>query len=998
MIFIPLPKTATSPLPPPSRSPLADSSSSTSGAGDGITRRRSRRPSSKAQQSSSVSPSASSRASTSVSREGSAAANATASSVNTSARSTPEISVPPSAVASAAVQRDLARVWEAVSDSRRIVVVCGAGISVSQPAGIPDFRSSTGLFKSLKEQHPEAGLTSGKDLFDARLFQSEANTALFYSMIASLHKMTVSAQPTLFHHFLRCLDEQGRLQRVYTQNIDALEERAGLTFGLGEGAGRLFKKTASLGKRKRAAGTGVAVKVEAEDQTLPAGRRRATWSKSQSAPSVSLAPSPSLFGPSPEPTTAMFPRVIPLHGSLANLVCTACDHKMATLPTPSEAVATAIQSLADGEPPECPACSERDAVRLAAGLRSRGIGFLKPDVVLYNGDNKSGERVGECLERDVLGLRDPLDGKVPETTNERLVRKRRAEKEAEKERSFAITEEEEVSQSMLSVGGLLGGGGDDVLGKVFEEDEQDEEEEEGKMADSLADCHVSGPKPRPRKGIQRAVTQPTPTAMIKQASTTSSDGGASTAGGTPTSRNGKAKLKPLPPDLLIVAGTSLKVPGTKRVVREFAKAARARDGIVPKGCKSRHNASANDNREGSNTPSSRSRSRSRISPGEVDSDSDADSDSDEEGAREDGSNPHRPIRTVLLNYDFPVPSKEWEGIFDVWIQGDVQASAGGLWKAAQGFGRGRPVGAGDDSEEEDAKDAAAGEEAESIEGCEGWHVGMDQLDEAREVAKKNGKLARVSKQAFTAGEDKDFLSPPLRTSSAKSTRRVSSTATNGLSASAGGRRSPAAGTSATSRLKALKEENASSAAAAGFGEGEDVDMTETSMDYSDGSSPVIKVTPAASPQKGRVGPKSPQKPKVAKVTKAASGTSTLKRTPSLKSAAARKTLAANGSDGSAIAAATATTLASDVAPSTSKGKAESNKSANQGQVDKSFTAVKRRNSMPNTSTSTSIAGTTAGKTKAGAGKEGSAAGAGGAGGSKVARKPSVGRPRKSVGG
>ena len=46
----------------------------------------------------------------------------------------------------------------------------GAGISVSEPANIPDFRSATGLFRKLKEKHPTAGLSSGKDLFDARLF------------------------------------------------------------------------------------------------------------------------------------------------------------------------------------------------------------------------------------------------------------------------------------------------------------------------------------------------------------------------------------------------------------------------------------------------------------------------------------------------------------------------------------------------------------------------------------------------------------------------------------------------------------------------------------------------------------------------------------------------------------------------------------------------------------------------------------------------------------
>jgi NAD-dependent SIR2 family protein deacetylase len=30
------------------------------------------------------------------------------------------------------------------------------------------------------------------------------------------------------------------------------------------------------------------------------------------------------------------------------------------------------------------------------------------------------------------------------------------------------------------------------------------------------------------------------------------------------------------------------------------------------------------------------------------------------------------IRTVLLNYNFPLPAEEWKGVFDIWVKGDVQ--------------------------------------------------------------------------------------------------------------------------------------------------------------------------------------------------------------------------------------------------------------------------------------------------------------------------------------
>ncbi|CAO1630776.1 unnamed protein product [Sympodiomycopsis kandeliae] len=800
MILIPVPPTdGPSPLPPPSLYPQQPSESSP--ASNNGRPQRNRKPSAAARAAaadSSARPSRSKSSSKTSSRDSTPSVVKGEPSPSISPRSTPEVTIPPFAIDSPALQRDLARVWEAINGSRRIVVVCGAGISVSAPADIPDFRSSTGLFKSLKDQHPNAGLSSGKDLFDARLFQSEANTALFYSMIASLHKMTLAAQPTLFHHFLKRLDEEGRLQRVYTQNIDALEERAGLTFGLGEGsAGRTFRRTASLGKRKRLgdAQQSTTESAASNDTSSAPNATRQAWDRVKSAPAVSLAKagtqrslSGNNFDASPEPTNSMFPRVIPLHGSLSNLVCTACDFKMSTLPEPSEGAKTALTALDNGEAPKCPECYERDAVRVAAGLRSRGIGFMKPDVVLYNGPNKSGERVGECLERDVLGLRDRLDGRVPETFTEEKLRLKKEEKDRvrlEKEQADRINQTIDDSQngdeSMASIVSN-GEAADDVLGRIFEDDEEEEEQEveTATNPDQMQRTSPSSsarPSPtakllegvRSKRSLQRSATQPAFSATSNQAGSLSQQ---------PSQRN--AKMKPLPPDLLIVAGTSLKVPGTKRVVREFAKAARARDGIIPKGCKSRRNkrgTGANGSRGNSKTPSNTS-SGGTGSDSDAGSDDDGGDDEDGDEEREDGSNPYRPIRTILLNYDFPIPSKEWEGIFDVWVQGDVQAATGGLWSAAKGYGMGNPLSAeqtgNDDEFDADENDAERDEEIEEIEeedefieGIASWETGIDGLDDERHAVKEAQKAEKKAANGQLAASDKSS------TTQARSVKAVS---------------------------------------------------------------------------------------------------------------------------------------------------------------------------------------------------------------------------------
>ncbi|KAK9591403.1 hypothetical protein V6Z98_002446 [Aspergillus fumigatus] len=102
---------------------------------------------------------------------------------------------------------------------RKIVVIAGAGISTS--AGIPDFRSTDGLFKSLQKKHNLKA--SGKLLFDAAVYQDESLTASFQDMVRSLSEEAAKTCPTAFHHMLARLAQENRLTRLYTQNIDGIE-------------------------------------------------------------------------------------------------------------------------------------------------------------------------------------------------------------------------------------------------------------------------------------------------------------------------------------------------------------------------------------------------------------------------------------------------------------------------------------------------------------------------------------------------------------------------------------------------------------------------------------------------------------------------------------------------------------------------------------------------------------------------------------------------------
>ncbi|KAK4693958.1 hypothetical protein P7C70_g8830, partial [Phenoliferia sp. Uapishka_3] len=122
---------------------------------------------------------------------------------------------------------------------------------------------------------------------------------------------------------------------------------------------------------------------------------RRTRSNSPSTP-PSNSPSPSRG----LPDASGIPRCIPLHGHLSTLSCPSCSHSLPITPY--------LEVLSSGTTLPCPSCQEIDDKRRIVGERSRGVGWMKPDVVLYGEAHPDGERVGAITRRDLMGPRPDL--------------------------------------------------------------------------------------------------------------------------------------------------------------------------------------------------------------------------------------------------------------------------------------------------------------------------------------------------------------------------------------------------------------------------------------------------------------------------------------------------------------------------------------------------------------------------------------------------------------
>ncbi|KAI8443919.1 DHS-like NAD/FAD-binding domain-containing protein, partial [Phakopsora pachyrhizi] len=135
---------------------------------------------------------------------------------------------------------------ELIKTRSRIMILTGAGISTS--CGIPDFRSSDGLYSQLSKEY-EDELDDACQMFDLRFFKSKPQ--IFYSFAKQIFPFSASflkretdqkhqsetasegcypksIEPSDSHRFLKLLEFKSKLLRNYTQNIDTLEMKAGV--------------------------------------------------------------------------------------------------------------------------------------------------------------------------------------------------------------------------------------------------------------------------------------------------------------------------------------------------------------------------------------------------------------------------------------------------------------------------------------------------------------------------------------------------------------------------------------------------------------------------------------------------------------------------------------------------------------------------------------------------------------------------------------------------
>ena len=102
---------------------------------------------------------------------------------------------------------------------KNIMFITGAGISTA--AGIPDFRSKDGCFAQVQKKY---NLSYPEQLFQLSSFKQ--NPGPFYDFCKGFN--IDHCKPTKTHLFMGYLCKKNIVKKIYTQNVDGLELKAGV--------------------------------------------------------------------------------------------------------------------------------------------------------------------------------------------------------------------------------------------------------------------------------------------------------------------------------------------------------------------------------------------------------------------------------------------------------------------------------------------------------------------------------------------------------------------------------------------------------------------------------------------------------------------------------------------------------------------------------------------------------------------------------------------------
>lgn len=259
----------------------------------------------------------------------------------------------------------------------------------------------------------------GRDLFDASIWSDPVKTSVFYTFATNLRQKSKDADPTGSHRFISHLRDSGRMVRCYTQNIDLLEDKVGLSTRLllGPGSRSRFSARASRAAAVAAMTTtntapAASLPIDGADQreqvdevsqrvdglrnqdgkdgANDAAQVIATdVAKSQCRQGGGAQTAPS----SPEPDRGV--ECVYLHGSLRSLRCFQCGGVIDWDEGDRE-----LQTMSGHQPP-CPRCVDATTARQEKGKRALGVGKLRPDIVLYGEEHPESQRISDIIQHDL---------------------------------------------------------------------------------------------------------------------------------------------------------------------------------------------------------------------------------------------------------------------------------------------------------------------------------------------------------------------------------------------------------------------------------------------------------------------------------------------------------------------------------------------------------------------------------------------------------------------